>query len=50
MDYRKHPSHIPHMNSTSPEYIQSEYDDMHLETEIKAHNYTLDRLKADLAL
>lgn len=48
MEYKKMPSHLTHFDKKSPDYIESDYDDHHLATQIHDYNEIIDNLKTDL--
>ena len=48
MEYKKFPTHLKHFNRSSPDYIESEYDDHTLASQIKDYNEIIDNLKTDL--
>lgn len=50
MEYKKYPSHIPHNDPKSPEYISSEYIEDSQHTEVNDYNRVIDNLKKDLQL
>lgn len=45
MEYKKIPTHIPHWNPESPEYLPSEIDDYEMKVSTDAYNKVVDDLK-----
>jgi hypothetical protein len=47
LNYKTYPA-LPHQDPTSPEYIHSELDEYHDQTETQAYNKVIDNFKNDL--
>ena len=50
MEYKRAPAHPSHFDRSSPDFIESEYDDHHLASQIHDYNEIIDNLKRDLLI